>query len=322
MTNADRGQPTSWSIGAIGIEETAVLSLISPSVGAPLISGVGDIGGFVHDDIRVSPRTGMFSNPVFGNTDCLDFAENNSAIIVRVGTSQQNGAISNNGGKSWSPFASAPPGMDGGSIAISPDGLIIVWTRQNVGAVPYYSKNNGNSWQQSKGSPGLRYISDRVNTNFYGYDPNSGIVYISSDGGATFSTLDSGLPTGTGLLRAAPGHPSDLWLSAGQSWDNSAGLFRSISGSKFTRIPSIGYTASFGFGKPAPGSTYPAIYLQGTSSNMNALYRSDNAGASWTRINDPAHQYGGATVVIGDPKLYGRVYIGTNGRGILCGYKQ
>jgi hypothetical protein len=264
----------------------------------------------------------MFINPVFGNTDCLDFAENKSAIIVRVGTSNsQNGAMSTNGGKSWTPFTSSPPGNNGGSIAISPDGSIIVWTRQNAG--PYYSKNNGASWQQSRGAnTGLKVVSDRVNTNFYGYDPNSGTVYISKDGAASFTTLDTGLPNGNGLLRAAPGHANDLWLCAGNSWDNSAGLFRSTSGAKFTKISTIGFTASFGFGKSAPTSSYPSIYVQGTSANTNALYRSDNTAASWTHINDPSHQYGGATIVIGDPKTYGRVYIGTNGRGILVGDKQ
>ena len=43
-------------------------------------------------------------------------------------------------------------------------------------------------------------------------------------------------------------------------------------------------------------------------------------GAAWTRINDDQHQWGWiGQVVIGDPRVYGRVYVGTNGRGILYG---
>ena len=44
------------------------------------------------------------------------------------------------------------------------------------------------------------------------------------------------------------------------------------------------------------------------------------ARANWQRINDDAHQWGwtGETVT-GDPRVYGRVYLATNGRGIQYG---
>jgi hypothetical protein len=37
------------------------------------------------------------------------------------------------------------------------------------------------------------------------------------------------------------------------------------------------------------------------------------------RINDDQHQFGLIGQITGDPKLYGRVYVGTLGRGILYG---
>jgi len=40
---------------------------------------------------------------------------------------------------------------------------------------------------------------------------------------------------------------------------------------------------------------------------------------SWVRINDDQHQWGAVSPVIGDPRVFGRVYIGTNGRGIIRG---
>ncbi|GIF05572.1 cellulose binding domain-containing protein [Actinoplanes siamensis] len=51
---------------------------------------------------------------------------------------------------------------------------------------------------------------------------------------------------------------------------------------------------------------------------MNGVYRSDDTGATWLRINDDKHRYGNAgDALAGDPRIWGRVYLGTNGRGIL-----
>ncbi|MFE9652432.1 cellulose binding domain-containing protein [Micromonospora sp. NPDC006431] len=73
-----------------------------------------------------------------------------------------------------------------------------------------------------------------------------------------------------------------------------------------------------GFGKAAPGQGYPALFTIGTVDGTPGVYRSDNAGAGWVRINDDQHQYGNAgEALTGDPRVYGRVYLGTNGRGIL-----
>jgi hypothetical protein len=49
------------------------------------------------------------------------------------------------------------------------------------------------------------------------------------------------------------------------------------------------------------------------------FFRSLDAGVSWERINDDQHQFGFVGVIIGDPRVFGRVYIGTGGRGILYG---
>ena len=39
----------------------------------------------------------------------------------------------------------------------------------------------------------------------------------------------------------------------------------------------------------------------------------------WVRINDDQHQWGLLLHITGDPRLYGRVYVGTHGRGIVHG---
>jgi len=113
LTDADaRGAATTWSFEDSGLEETVALDLASPPSGAPLFSGVGDIGGFKHDDLGKSPADGMSANPIFGNTNSLDFAEQAPMIVARVGTNSMSGgargAYSIDGGTSWIPFPTAP----------------------------------------------------------------------------------------------------------------------------------------------------------------------------------------------------------------------
>jgi len=79
---------------------------------------------------------------------------------------------------------------------------------------------------------------------------------------------------------------------------------------------------AFGFGKAAPGSGYPSMYLAGTVQGQPGFFRSDNSAESWVRINDDQHQFGLVLQITGDPKQYGRVYVGTHGRGILYGDPQ
>jgi hypothetical protein len=71
-------------------------------------------------------------------------------------------------------------------------------------------------------------------------------------------------------------------------------------------------------GKAAPGATYSAaIYVTGVVNGQWGIYRSDDGGASWTRFNDDAHQYGGIGVMAADQNIYGRIYFSGTGRGLI-----
>jgi hypothetical protein len=47
------------------------------------------------------------------------------------------------------------------------------------------------------------------------------------------------------------------------------------------------------------------------------VYRSDDAGVTWTRFNDDAHQFGGIGVMAADQNIYGRIYVSGTGRGVF-----
>ena len=74
------------------------------------------------------------------------------------------------------------------------------------------------------------------------------------------------------------------------------------------------------FGKAAPGQAYPAIYIVAQVDGVRGVFRSNDMAATWVRVNDDQHQYGNiGEALSGDPRVYGRVYVGTNGRGIVWG---
>ena len=74
------------------------------------------------------------------------------------------------------------------------------------------------------------------------------------------------------------------------------------------------------FGKAAPHATAMSLYAIGSKDGAYAIFRSLDEGASWQRVNDSAHEYGRAfRRVAADKNVYGRVYVATDGRGIVFG---
>ena len=57
-----------------------------------------------------------------------------------------------------------------------------------------------------------------------------------------------------------------------------------------------------------------------TDAGVYGVYRSDDKAESFIRINDDEHQYASINYAItGDLRKYGRVFFGTNGRGVIYG---
>jgi hypothetical protein len=87
-------------------------------------------------------------------------------------------------------------------------------------------------------------------------------------------------------------------------------------------LPGVDYCGAVGFGKAAAGQGYPAVYIWGAIGKVRGIHRSVDGGATWVRINDDAHQYGGpgdGQFIVGDMNRFGVVYMSTAGRGIAYG---
>jgi photosystem II stability/assembly factor-like uncharacterized protein len=314
MTNLDAGSTIHWSVAANGIEQTAVNDLISPPEGPHLISALGDVCGFRHDDLTKSPPSGMMSNPIFSSTSSIDECVQTPQLIVRVGyAGDHHGAISTDTAATWNPFPSEPAKAEGGSVAISADGQAIVWATERAPASR--STDMGKSWTQCRGLPLNTLVnSDPTDANrFYAVDSQGGSFYVSTDGGRTFTATAHNLPRPVSRIRILSGTPNKILLPA----EDEGLLYSDDERQTFAKWPGIEQANAIGFGAPAPNRTNPAIYLSGKIADTYGVFRSDDAGQSWIRINDDAHQYGWPHSIEGDPRIFGRVYLGTNGRGIL-----
>jgi len=313
ITNTDTRHTANWSFHNDGLEETVALDLVSPPSGPPLISAVGDIAGFRHDDLTLSPPNGMFADPLFGNTNGLDFAELAPHIVARVGRRERapRGAYSTDGGTTWTPFGSDPPGQGEGSIAVSADGETFVWSPLN-GAVSF-SRDQGETWTASEGISGTaRVAADRVNPELFYAASRSGF-FVSEDGGASFIAMHTTMGRGA-RPRPVFGIEGEVWLLEWNALQRS-----SDAGRTFTPITGVSSPLAVGFGRAAPDADYPAVYVSGQVGGTYGIFRSDDAGASFTRIDDEHRRFGWVNHITGDQRQYGRVYLGTGGRGVLYG---
>lgn len=348
LAAADAGQPTDWKPWVEGIEQTAVITLVSPPVGPQLLTGFGDISGFAHEDLDRSPDL-QFTTPVFANTNQIDYAGMAPTVVVRSGTphlgvgseghDRSTIAWSDDAGRSWKPLGQPKPAS--GATTISPDNprmdlyrdapitvsadgsTFMLATPQTV-----WSDDHGATWRPSLGLPPLlRPVADRKDGGlFYALDFQSGDWFVSVDAARSFAPVPSrGLPDVSAdrptwreqafPLKATPAHEGDLWFVS------RSGLYNSRDGGQtFRRIDSDLAVEMLDFGKPAAGSTYPALFAIGTQGQVRGVFRSDDRGRSWLRVNDDHHEYGRRyRAIAGDPRVFGRVYVATDGRGVVYG---
>jgi hypothetical protein len=301
--------PALWTFHVRGLEETVPLNAVSLP-GGPLVSAIGDIDGFSHTD---PARHAPIHQPQMGTTFGLAAAGAEPGALVRAGKTIYTSA---DGGALWSPARSVMG--EQGQVAMSADGKVILHAPRGSGAV-YRSADAGASWAAVRGLEGarLRPVADPVAANlFYAYD--NGVMQVSTDGGVSFAPRGRLAAGGSRVIRLAPGREGDVWVPL-----YGGGLARSRdAGASFQQLAGVSYCAAVGFGKAAPGADYPALYIWGSVGGVRGVHRSLDAGATWVRINDDAHQYGGpgdGQFIVGDMNRFGVVYMSTAGRGIVYG---
>lgn len=322
--------PSHWYTYEEGHEEVVTFALRSTPIGAPLLSGHADVDGMRHTSLTTYPSA-KFGSPSLGDTVSIDFQESNPNFIARVGSTRYagsgGGGYSTNNGATWTAFPN-PPGI-AGRIAVSAGSETMVWVPQH--GSPLYSTDRGQTWTPGTGAPSgtvhdfwvwyQPLASDRVNNNtFYLLERATGKLFRSTDGGASW-TVASTMPISTANLaffsvKAAPGKEGEVWVGL-----DSGGLWRSgNSGDSWTQLPNVQQAKLFAFGKNKLGSPNPTVFVYGKVDNSVGIFRSDDFGATWVKIDvlDPAIG-AEANTMEGDRQTWGRVYIGTNGTGVFYG---
>jgi len=336
-------QSTIWKVLSHGIEEVVPMEVISIP-GGPLISVIGDYDGFRHDDVTRYPVkrhetnvSGMLVN--LGTTRALAFAYKAGKLVKATDARSANPTgytdvpispvqFSSDSGKTWTVATYedlTAQYTKGECVAISADGSVTLWVpshkiingTETAGNYPVQRYVNS-AWTEVSGIDGAYVVGDPEDEDvFYGFLKSEGVFYKSTDKGITFTKAGIAGVSDFRKFRLPPGKAGEIWVPLGKN-----GLARSKDGSAtFTHINEVTYCEAVGFGKAAQEKSFPTVYIFGTVGGKTGVFQSVDEGASWVRINDDAHEYGGLAngeFVVGDMNTFGVVYMSTAGRGIAC----
>ena len=311
MTALGTGTPVTVKFHAYGLEETAVFEMISPPAGGPqLYSIMGDLTGFSHVDVTKCPDEAHFMAD--GKPSDIDCAWLNPNIAVMCGD-MRNSLRYTTDGVTWNHCKALPESAQDGKVAMSADGKSFIWTPASSANKPFITPDYGTTWYNVNGlGYGSTIVADRVNPLKF-YAVCDSMFYVSTDGGYNF-TPTTAVMEGAGIA-AVGDKEGDVWV-----YNEGLMMHTEDGGQTFEPIKNFKCRA-MGFGAPKKEGDYMVIYAMGsTEESGDGIYRSEDKGKTWQRINDEHHLFGNLTLSItGDSEIYGRVYFATNGRGIVMG---
>jgi photosystem II stability/assembly factor-like uncharacterized protein len=251
---------------------------------------------------------------------------------------QVNGGVwkTDDAGRTWIPIFDGQPTQSVGALAIAPSDPNTIYVGSgeglprpdlSVGDGIYKSSDGGKTWQHL----GLRDAQQipqiavdpknplRIFVAALGhpYGPNKERgVYRSLDGGKTFTpVLQKSVDVGANDVDIDPSNPmvvyANLWEQRQGPWENAAwtgnggGLFKSSDGGETWKqltngLPPTTNQVNLMIAPSNPQRLYAAVGSDGPPAAVD-IYRSDNAGESWTKTTEdrrPALRIGGGDLPV------------------------
>ncbi len=337
-----------WVENSSGQEHLVSNDLVVNASGKAVTSH-WDRGIFHHENNDVYPST-QKPSARFNSAWDMDVCASNKNFIVAIiedhryccyDNEHRNSGYSQDGGLNWTKFPTQADNANVnsifGNIAVSANDVNnIVWLPSS-NTNPYYTTNKGGSWTQvtlpnNQGSccHVANYLSknvlvaDQVVSNtFYIHNWQNGSIYKTTNGGASW-TENTSLSDFYGYhakMKATPNFAGHLWFTHAfeNTISNMQPLKRSINGGdSWTNIANTSEVINFALGKPATGSNYPTLFIQGKVNGVFGFWMSTNQGISWTSLGQyPLGIYDVSKVMEGDFNVFGRVYVGYGGNGFV-----
>ena len=339
----DAATPVAWHSRNAGIEQLVANAVLSVPGGAPLAAAWDRPVFRLPTPDAYPTEHGPNRDHAIVHGWALDYASSDPSFVVgimnNVGVDES--GFSTDGGRTWSAFATVPAadGALGGSIAAStPRDIVWIPTQNHV---PFVTHDGGATWKPLalQGVPtsgetgwGTQYtlnrhvaVADRVQpATFYVYNYLKGL-YRSTDAGETWTLQHAGeiIPISQYNAILQGGRAGELYFTAGSRDYPGAThpadepfLHSTDGGATWTELPTIREVRTFGLGAPKQPGGPPCVYAVGWVSGAYGVYRSDDAGQTWTSLGAyPLGSLDQIKAVSGDANEYGKAYVGFVGSG-------